>query len=254
MVDSSKVRRRPKKWNAIEGILFILLVLVTGYILLRSPIFEVKKVEVRGNHFLSADKILAVADIGIGANIFKLDLGEVTANLRLVPMIKEVQVSRSLPAAVVIDVKERRPLGLLSTGEGFIEVDREGIYLQKAGAGTPGLPVITGIQVVPAGPGQVISAEGLAGALAVIGELPEEIVSSLSEIHVEGDGQIKIYTLEGIQCRFGSATEIKEKAEVFSQLLLELRKQGGKVQYIDLSCAGQPVVFYNQHQAGGVTE
>lgn len=245
MPKTPRGRRRPKRWNVLESVFFVLLILVTGYILLRSPLFEVKKVQVKGHHYLNEEKVLAVADIGLGTNIFKLDLAEVTSGLLLVPMIKEVQVARSLPATVVITVRERRPLGLLPAEDGFIEVDEEGIYLQKAGAGVPGLPVITGIRGEISGPGQVIRAEGLADALAVTKEIPEEILARLSEIHIEEDGQIKIYTLEGIQCRFGTATEITEKAAVFSHLLLELRLQENKVQYIDLSCAGQPVVFYN---------
>lgn len=246
MTGSFKGRRRQKKWNVVESIFFILLVLVTGYVLLRSPFFEVHRVQVRGNQFLSEEKIRSVADIGIGINIFKLDLAVASSNLKLVPMIKEAQVARSLPSTVVITVKERSPLGLLPTKEGFIEVDEEGVYLQKASAGTPGLPVITGVQGDIPNPGQVVRAERLGDALVVIGGLPGEAVANLSEVHVDEDGQIRIYTIEGIQCRFGSATEIQEKGAVFSQLLLELRKQGAKVKYIDLSCAGQPVVFYKK--------
>jgi cell division protein FtsQ len=135
---------------------------------------------------------------------------------------------------------------LLATKDGFVEVDAEGVYLMAAGAGTPGLPVITGVQAEASGPGQVIRGAGLGDALAVIAGLPTETVAKLSEVHVDGDGQIKVYTIEGIQCRFGLATEIQEKSAVFSQLLLELSKQGTKVRYIDLSSAGQPVVRYDK--------
>lgn len=246
MTGSFKGHGRQKKWNVIESIFFVLLVLVTGYVLLRSPFFEVHKVLVRGNQFLSEEKIRSVADIGIGTNIFKLDLGVSESNLKLVPMIKEVQVARSFPSTVVITVKERSPLGLLSTKEGFIEVDEEGIFLQKTSAGAPGLPVITGVQGDIPNPGQAVRAERLGEALAVIDGLPGEAVANLSEVHIDEDGQIRIYTIEGIQCRFGTATEIQEKGAVFSQLLLELRKQGAKVKYIDLSCSGQPVVLYKK--------
>lgn len=247
MTGSIHGRRRQKKWNVIESVFFVLLVLVAGYILLRSPVFEVHRVLVRGNQFLSEDIIRSVADISTGVNIFKLDLAATAANLKTIPMVKEVQVTRSLPSTVVITVRERTPLALLPTGEGFIEVDEEGVYLQKASAGVPGLPVITGIQGDIPAPGQVIRAERLGDALAVIRGLPGEVVANLSEVHVAGDGQVRIYTIEGIQCRFGLPTEIQEKGAVFSQILLELRKQGAKVKYIDLSCAGQPVVLYRKH-------
>src|SRR5450830_1253121 len=99
-----------------------MLVLVTGFVLLHSPVFEVRKVLVRGNHFLSEEKVRSAADIGLGVNIFNLKMAGVSANLKQVPMIKEAQVNRSLPSTVIITVVERVPLGLLPTKEGFIEV------------------------------------------------------------------------------------------------------------------------------------
>ena len=247
MAGSGKDRRRQKKLNVIESIFFVLLILVTGYVLLRSPFFEVRKVLVQGNHFLSEEKIRSVADIGYGVNIFKLDLSAAAANLKLIPMLKEAQVNRSLPSTVVITVKERVPLGLLPTAEGFIEVDEEGVYLIKAGASAPGLPIITGVQGEIADPGQPVKSAKLGDALAVIRGLPGGTVANLSEVHVDEDGQIKIYTIDRIQCRFGLPQDIEEKGAIFSQLLLELRKQGAKVNYIDLTCAGQPVVYYKSN-------
>jgi len=239
--------RPQKRWNAVEGIFFILVVLVTGYVLLRSPLFEVNRILVRGNQFLSEDKIRSVAAIGTGLNIFQADLATAASNLKTVPMIKEARVSRALPSTIVITVTERIPLGLLPAGGGFIEVDGEGVYLQQAGPGVPGLPVITGLSFALPAPGQVVQAEGLKEALAVIGGLPGELVAGLSEVHVEKDGQIIMYTADGIQCRFGQAAEIQEKGAVLSQLIVELRKQGARVKYIDLSCAGQPVVYYKKY-------
>ncbi|OPY57704.1 MAG: Cell division protein DivIB [Pelotomaculum sp. PtaU1.Bin035] len=240
----SKFYKRKSKWNIYESLFFILLVLVTGYVLIRSPLFEVHRILVRGNQFLIEDKIRSVADINAGVNIFKLNLATVAKNLKTIPMIKEVQVTRVLPSTVLVTIKERRPLGLLATGEGCIEVDEEGIYLQKTGAGAPGLPVITGIKADVPSPGEILKAERLEDALEVISGMPGEVIGKLSEVHVDQDGQIKIYTLEGTQCRFGPATEVKEKSAVFAQLLKELSKQGAKVKYIDLSSTGTPVVKY----------
>ena len=228
----------------LQSIIFLIIVLVTGFILLNSPIFEVRKVLVRGNNFLDEEKILAVADIELGINIFKLKTADLTSNIKALPMIKETQVARSLPSSVVITVVERVPLGLLPAKEGFMKVDEEGVCLARAGAGTPGLPVITGVQADLAAPGNVLACEKLQSALDVIKELPTGSVANLTEIHVDEDGQIKIYTTEGYQCRFGLPQNIREKGQILQQVLLELRRQGAKINYIDLSYAGQPVVYY----------
>lgn len=247
MVPSDRKRRRPKNLNVFQSIFFVLLVLVAGYVLLSSPLFEVKKVLVRGNHFLSEEKIRSVAGIGMGVNIFKLDLAAAAANLKLIPMLKETQITRNLPATVVITVNERVPVGLLLTTEGFIEVDEEGVYLMKAGAGVPGLPLITGVQIELAGLGQTVKSDKLGDALAVIKGLPDGTAANLSEVHVDKDGMIEMYTLEGVPCRFGSPEDIQEKGAILAQLLVELRKQGAKVNYIDLSSADQPVIHYKSN-------
>jgi len=199
---------------------------------------------VRGNEYISEEQIISIANIGIGENIFKVDLNTAKANLELISMIKEVQVDRSLPSSVVINVLERKPFALLPAREGFIKVDEEGIYLQEARAGTPGLPVLTGIEYELPNPGQAVQAERLGDALKVITGLPASVVASLSEVHTAEDGQIILYALEGIQCRLGLAMEIPEKGAILEQLLQQLSKQKDKINYIDLSCAGQPVVLY----------
>lgn len=246
MSDSAIVRRRHHRWNIFESVFFIFLVLITGYVLLRSPFFEVRNIVVRGSQLIDQGKIKSVSDIAPGANIFKVDLAAATTRLKLIPMIKDVQVTRALPSTVVIEVKERTPAGLLSTGDGFIEVDGEGVYLQKANAGSPGLPVITGIQCDTFSPGDVVQAKGLEDALEVISGLPAETVAELSEVHVDNK-QIRFYTIEGIQCRFGLADDIQAKGDILAGLLKELRAQKDKISYIDLTCADKPVVYYKLH-------
>ncbi|MDD2444129.1 MAG: hypothetical protein PHS52_06490 [Desulfotomaculaceae bacterium] len=46
-----------KKNNLIESLFFVLLVLAAGYILLQSPLFEVRRVHVQGNYLLIEGKI-----------------------------------------------------------------------------------------------------------------------------------------------------------------------------------------------------
>lgn len=244
MKDTFQSGRKRKKWNAFESLFFILLVLITGYVFLRSPLFEIQQVVVRGNQYLVEDIVRTVADVSIGVNIFKINLAAVADKLEMVPMIKDARVTRVLPSTVLITVTERRPLGLLPAGNGFVEVDEEGICLQKAGSGVPGIPIITGVKVDAPNLGEMVRAEHLEDALMMISGLPDEVINKLSEVHVDQDGQIKAYTLDRIQCRLGGAVDIREKGVVLARILQELQKQGARVKYIDLSSVEKPVVKY----------
>jgi cell division protein FtsQ len=235
---------RRRGWNIYESIFIIFLVFLTGFILLRSPLFEVRNIKVHGNQLLEEGKIISLSEIATGSNIFKIDLAEAKDKLKLIPLVKEARVTRSLPATVVIVIEERIPVGILPTGEGFIEVDGEGIYLRKASVGTPGLPLVTGVEFSLPSPGDVIVADGLKEALAIINELDADTVAVLSEVNIGYDGQIKLYTMQGVQCRFGLAENIREKGEIFTGLLAELRSALDRVNYIDLSSVDKPVVYY----------
>jgi len=242
--DTFQSGKKKRKWNAPESLFFIFLVLITGYVFLRSPLFEIQRVVVRGNQYLVEDNVRNAADIGLGVNIFKINLAAAADRLKTVPMIKEARVTRVLPSTVLITVTERRPLGLLPAGNGFFEVDEEGICLQQTGSGVPGVPIITGVQVDVVKPGEIVETELLADVLMMISGLPDEVVNQLSEVHIDPDGQIKAYTLDRIKCRLGEAVEVREKGVVLARILQELQKQGAKVDYIDISSSGKPVVKY----------
>jgi len=241
------VTYKPKRrWNLIESIFFILLVLIAGFVLLRSPLFEVRRIEVRGNQYLSGDEIVAVSGISTGTNIFKLNLHDAAVNLQLLPMVKKARLVRNLPAMVTIDIEERKPLGLLPAENGFIEVDEEGVCLQKGDAATRGLPIITGVKGEGISLGQPVEADGFKETLAVLAGLPEEVRAQLSEIHRTEQCQFRVYTLAGIQCRLGGGDNIQGKGKVLSLVLKGLHDQEEKIEYIDLSYAGKPVFKYKR--------
>ena len=71
-----------------------------------------------------------------------------------------------------------------------------------------------------------------------------DTIAVLSEINIGQDRQIKIYTIQGVQCLFCLAENIREKVEIFTRLLAELRSALDRVNYIDLSSVDKPVVYY----------
>ena len=237
-------RLKKRKHNLLESVLFLTIVVIAAYVILRSPYFDVRQVVVTGNQYLAEEVILAATPINAGENIFGINVAGATEELKKVPMVKEARISRDLPATLLINVTERRPLGILPTGGGFVEVDEEGMCLQRSGAGVPGLPVITGIAVEMVAPGDFIQNELLMEALAVIGELPQSVTEDLSEVHIDSDGQVKVYTMGQITCYFGEVGEIKEKGEVLAQVLSEISELGLKVEYINVSSPDKPVLKY----------
>ncbi|MGB9804453.1 MAG: cell division protein FtsQ/DivIB [Desulfofundulus sp.] len=219
--------------------MFAFVVLLAAFILLGSPLFEVREIEVKGNTLLPDKKIVELSGIASGTNIFKVNLKESASRIRTVPFIKDVRLTREFPSRIVISVEERKAVALIPVKDGFMQVDREGVCLQESGV-TGSLPVVTGVLTHAPAPGQVIHDAKLGTALQVIDQLPGSLCSKLSEIHVNDQGQVVFYTLDGVECRMGTPVDLPEKVGILLQVLEQVSSR--QIDYIDLS--GVPVVKY----------
>jgi cell division protein FtsQ len=230
-------------YNLWQSAFFLIVFLTAAYILARSSVFEVRQIKVAGNGSLSQEQIISVSGINPGENIFKLDTKSSAEKLRGIPLIKSVEISRKLPSAVEIRVEERRARALLPVEGGFIQVDGEGVCLQKGDIASSQLPVVTGVKSSVPAPGGQVKSEALGRALTVVMGFPAGLLPMLSEVNVDGDHVIA-YTMDGIQCRLGTATDIQQKGEVLVKVLDELKVKGKRIEYVDLSHTGSPVVKY----------
>jgi len=235
--------------NWIETVFFLLLILLIAFILLKSPLFEIRYLEVKGNNRVSKEEILGLSGINLGDNIFKTDFKKSCAEIKKLPLIKDVNIKRFLPARVVIEIEERYPVGVLATENGFIVVDAEGVYLLETHNNLQ-LPIITGVNAKLPAPGCQIDAGGLDTALAVITQLTPEVLQRLSEVHVEEEDKqyiVYIYTNDGIQGRLGRPSDVAYKSKLFIQVIEKLgSKKAREIKYIDLSYAGWPVILFKE--------
>jgi len=224
--------------NWWESILFLVFLLVAGFILVNSPLFEINNITVTGNCLLTDEEIRAASGLVPGSNIFRVRLGEAREQLEALPLVRQAELERRLPATVSIVIEERVPVALLNIGGNLWEVDVEAVPVRKKGTGWDGLPVITGVGV---------GDPNLTRVLETIVSLPDQVVQDLSEVFVGPDLRYTLYTFEGIEVRLGMAERLDQKGEMLLEILSLVRQGGRKVEYIDLSEPEKAVVKY----AGG---
>lgn len=227
----------------MKRVFFMALFVTATYVVARSSLFEVREIRVDGNTSLSREQIISASGINPGENIFRIDLKAASERVRYIPLIKNVVMSRSLPSSVEVKIEERKAVALMPVDTGFIQIDNEGVYIQKGDIGNNPLPVITGVDFSVPSPGGQIKSEKMDIALMVIKGIPAELTPQLSELNINGD-QAVAYTLDGIQCRLGAAGDLKEKGEVLIKVLQGLKEKGKRIEYVDLTYAGSPVVKY----------
>ena len=99
--------------------------------LLTVPYFEVKEVAVQGNSGLSNEQILGWANVPLKRSIFAVNIKEISQAIASKSQIKKVEISRILPAKILIVVEERLPFACLSRGKELFEVCDDGVIIKK---------------------------------------------------------------------------------------------------------------------------
>lgn len=233
--------KRKLKINFAETIFFVLIIPLAAFVLLVSPLFQISRIAVEGNREISTDEIIFTMGIVPGDNILKIDLNRASEQIKTIPMIKEAGIERKFPSRLCIRVAERKPVALLPAQEGYLAVDADGVCCRKARVGEKGLPVITGLgEVIDLLEGQALQNPKLSLALEFIEKLPADVVADLSEINPDENGQVVLFTLQGICCLMGAPESVNQKGTLLKQVLEQLNDK--QVEYIDLSLPGSPVV------------
>jgi cell division protein FtsQ len=108
------------------------------------------------------------------------------------PWVKDVRIERNFPHQLIIKIAERVPVALVSQDDLFL-VDQEGDLFKKVERqDNIDMPVITGLSLSEPNTQRVREILGFLETAEHMGVFPTRTVS---EVHVDGDYGITIYTL-----------------------------------------------------------
>ena len=147
----------------------------------RMPLFQAGRVEVTGLLYLSPDEVRPSIPVRSGESLFEVRPGDIVRALIQNPRIESASVTL-LPAAVRVNVRERRPFVLVNAGR-LLEVDSTGVILPPLGRGLiADRPVVTGLSLAAHRPGTRVAAARFADVLRVVSLLESRDVGLLPEI------------------------------------------------------------------------
>ena len=231
-----KMKRRQKKQLAFLTMIVLAASITT--IMLLTPGFDIKEIEVRGNAVLKEEEIIRSSGIIKGVNIFSVNLGEAKDNIKSMGYIESVKVNRSLPSTVKIDVVEEVGVGYIKAEDGYVIITADGRCIDitdgleksegdKKTASAPNLPKIKGMKNVKYKIGNIITSESEAQLNALLTCLHEfskyEYVFDMQEIDVSDITDIKFYYKSNQLCvTVGSAEKVGYKMECFGPILSEI--------------------------------
>lgn len=212
-----------------------------------SEVFQIRKIEISGNEFLSDTDILEIGKLNPKTHIWHVDLCKVDQALRNNPFIADVKINRLVPDILQIELKEKNPVALLNFNRKLYCIDREGLILPSKPGKLYDLPVLTGsfkggVAMGKYAKGERVK-EGLTFLFHVMAYQPE-LYAKISEVVVGRSDGLLIHTSEnGIPVRLGEGDYLW-KLRYLEAVLSQLTSQNGfkKVRYIDLRYKGQVVV------------
>jgi cell division protein FtsQ len=226
-------RRRPRRPKRIWRAAFFALAL-TGIIggvvwaLLGSTLLVVRSVAVTGTHLVSVATVLAVADVQPGTPMVRVDTAEIAARVEKIQQVRSVQVVKSWPNRIVIEVLERdSAVAVAMPSGGYDLVDAYGVVVRWAADRPSRFPLYQ--TAAPAASLRGNAEVGLAAA--VLRELPAQLRSSVVSLSVP-DQQVQLTLANGDTVVWGDTGDAATKAQVLDILMRT------DARYYDVSAPG----------------
>lgn len=226
---SIKLKRKQKK--QITGLTLIIIVAALIVIMLLTPGFDIKEINVYGNSVVKNEDIIRSSGIVKGVNIFSVSLKSARDNIEEMGYIESVKVKRNLPSSIDIEVVEAAGVAYIVTKNGNVMITADGrcidlvnISENKKDEEQKQLPVIRGIKSIKYKIGGKIKSEE-SEKLEVLFECLKEFskygyVFEMEYIDVSDVEDVRFSYNQGkLKVSMGSREKIPYKVECFGPIL-----------------------------------
>ncbi|MFH8257483.1 cell division protein FtsQ/DivIB [Streptomyces roseolus] len=236
--EGAGVRFRPTGPKlALIAVGLLLLAGGTLWALYGSTWFRVERVKTSGTAVLTPAQVEAVAAVPVGAPLVTVDTDAVAARLREeFPRIASVDVIRSWPHGIGIEVTERKPVLLLEKRGSFTEVDATAVPFATVTTPPRGVPRL--VLDVAASPSlrRFDADRLLAEAVRVRSELPDAIAKDTRVVRLSSYDSATLELTRDRTVFWGSAEHGPAKARVLTALMKATPKAG----HFDVSAPSAP--------------
>ncbi len=228
----------PRRISPLAGFGMLIGVFALTLVVLASPLFGVRRIEVTGVTYADPTLLESVTDSLRGASVFPADLDGAQRRLEGDPWVARARLSWYLPNRVTIEVDERiavawfvgvdnRARVLDFEGRVLAVLDGQPTQFMKIEGVGPNLP-----------PGTVPSLVYQAAAQLAV-SLPESLAPRVKHVTVSGPESLGFTLKSGTEVTLGAPTDIRNK--LISVLTVLNQQNVDFITGIDVS-AGQPVV------------
>lgn len=197
---------------------------------LTSPRFAIQEVELIGGKRVAPERAREEAGVSLGQNVFALDTALAERKLLQNPWIAEARVTRDLPRALRIEIREREPAALAVFAERLYLVTAEGEPFKELAPGDPAdFPLITGVSIEGLSRDRARELDRVRLGLEVLeqyGRVPLSKTHPAQEVHLADSGDVVLTAgKEGITFELGKDA-YRRKLLMGEQVVAEMRRKG----------------------------
>lgn len=240
--------------NTVYALAAVILISAAGYfgyraanyLFFKRKVFTLKKISIVGKNITYREKkrIIKQAKLSKNENLLNVDLKRVSRLIASDRWVKDVTVYKKYPHKIIIILKKRKTFAMIVDNDNLYYISRSGYVLGRANyrAGYS-YPVITGLNYN--------NADGyfkkLKEALYFLKMAKLSMLSNkISEVHIEKDNGIAVYTDNGLYIKFGIGS-YKNKLKTLKKLFYEINKIHIKYKpYINLEYKNEAVIKVNK--------
>ncbi|WP_353892202.1 FtsQ-type POTRA domain-containing protein [Proteinivorax hydrogeniformans] len=227
-------RKKAKRLKILKGTFsiaaLILLISISIFAFLNSPVALISEIEIHGNFLLEKQEILEILPKVGQANFYAKRTSYYKEALAEEPLIKDFSIERNIfHRRVIIDITERTPL--------FKTIDNDEVYLVSIdGVKLPNIkeysvPYITGLE----------NSEQIPHLVDVLSDLDNSFVESVAEVNIENSNKVELYTVDNFTIIVGDIQRLTSNRVIEIMQLVEFQKSQDQRGIIDIR--GRTVTF-----------
>mgnify|MGYP000899912096 FL=1 len=273
MADTQEIKKtaKPSGYRKLEVLLAILLFASVLVLVMFSPMFNIKEIQVFGTSYYSAEGIIATSGIETGINGFKNVGGSIDRFLTLrygdieqaikdkLPYVKDVAVKFVIPDILRIYITERTPACVVKYLDVLLLVDEEGYVLESLKNITDyNFPKISGLDLTGFCVGQKLymqkpaQFENIMKLIDLLKETDTEefsLANKISSYEVNGQGELRILYDSRILVNLGKMVKMDYKISMLREILMK-NIGADETGLLDFSIGNNPV--FTPEKTGGI--
>jgi cell division protein FtsQ len=201
-----------------------------------SPMFDTKRIDVRGDNHVTRAEVIEAAGIRAGDNLVRLSLEGVVEGVERLPWVASAAATRDLPSTLAIRVVERSAIGWFGGPSGAVVVARDGTVLDVSPDPPADLPSL-GEWSVPPAPGDRVPDSS--STFLVAASMDRALLGWIAGAAMVGE-DVVLELRPGGTVLYGPPVTVASKNLALIRLLRWTRRHGVEVESIDVRVPEAP--------------